>query len=169
MKYFRCLLIILFFTTMQLNSNFGFGAEKVDEKVTDSKLLAKILTQSKIMFINELNKKIEKRHIVRIFKLPYLDDNQTETELISGYDVYIGVCEFDEDPEFNVFHIGRLGEIKQIIWAKSFFDGKRDVSTIILKTTEYSDQYYQHHPNVKIKRETLNLNVTSGAINIIKK
>jgi hypothetical protein len=168
MKYLRCFLLILFLTIMQINGSLGLGAGKVAERVTDSKLLAKILTQSEIMLINELNQKIEKRHIVRIFKLPYLDGDRTETELISGYDIYVGVCEFDEEPEFNVFHIGKIGEIKQIIWDKSFFDGKKDVSHIIVKTTEYSNLYYRYHPKLRVKRETLNLNVTADTISMMK-
>jgi hypothetical protein len=121
------------------------------------------------MFLNDMDRGSEKNHIIRIFKLPYFGNKRTdETELVYGYDVYVGVCEIDEEPECNVFYIGKVGEIKQIIWGKSFFDGAKDVTNIVLKTAAYSDNHYHYYPKYKIKRNIINLNITVNTIKITK-
>jgi hypothetical protein len=165
----RWVLIILCFITMQFNINFVFGAEKIGQKITDNKLLIKLLTYSEMTFLNKLDQKNEKNHIIRIFKLPEMKSDSNETELVSGYHVYIGVCDYDEDPVCNVFYIGKTGEINAATWGKSSFNGKKYLSNIVLKTTEYSSQYYRYYPKTKIKNITINLKISTDGISITKK
>jgi hypothetical protein len=163
MKNMRWFFILLFLASIQLNTTFVFGAETINKKTTESKLLVKILTESEIVLLNDT----ETNHIIRIFKLPYVENNH-ETELLCGYDVYVGVCERGEGTEGNVFYIGKVGEIKHIQCGKSFLDGTKDVTNIVLETADYSDQYYHYYPKIKVQKNTIKLNITSDAISITK-
>jgi hypothetical protein len=122
--------------------------------------MIKILALSNMIDLSKMDEDIDKDLLLRVYEVPVLEENDCfpESHGVCTYDYYISVSQYDEDPEYNVFKIGTLGQITKFKWKKT---DQPDTAKIEILTTKYSldAQKYNHKlPNIE-NRFLLTVNV----------
>ena len=138
-------------------------------KKIDDKLLTEILCNSQLINANEIESKIEKNHILKVYKVPVKRDIQG-TYLTAEYKIYLAISEYDEKPKQAVFYLGKYGDISNVKWLESTYDKnkKRYVSKIKVSVLNYSTNVFNYTSELKRKKEIFNLSITVDRIKIIE-
>ncbi len=112
------------------------NSEPIIKKINDP-FVVKIMASSEIIELNQLQRKIEKNLIVRVYKLSGSEENSCfpESHGICKYKYYIATSQIDENPIVNAYFIGELGEIIQYRWEKT---NQIDTAIIDITVNKYT-------------------------------
>jgi hypothetical protein len=103
----------------------------------NAKELMKVLALSNFIELNKIETKFEKDLILSMYEMPAIEENDCfpESHGVCAYDYCLAVSQYDEDPEYNVFKIGRFGQIAAYKWIK---EDRPDYAEIELLINKYS-------------------------------
>ena len=77
------------------------------------------------------------------------------------YDYYVSVSQYDEDPEYNVFKVGRFGQTTSFKWIK---EDKPDYAEIELLTNKYSSAALKFNNKLKNVEKRILLKIDAESV-----
>jgi len=112
------------------------NSEPIVKKINEP-LAVKIMASSMVVELNNLQENIEKKLIVRFYKLAGSEENNCfpESHGICKYKYYIATSQIDENPIINAYYLGELGEIIKYSWEKT---SQIDTAIINIKVNKYT-------------------------------
>lgn len=93
------------------------NAEEMVKSINDP-LLVKILAQSKMTDLNQLQPAVEKPLWLKIYRLSDDGENNCfpESHGICRYRYYLATSQLDDSPVSKAYYLGELGEITRYQW-----------------------------------------------------
>lgn len=128
-----------------------------------TKELKKVLALSNFIDLNLIETNFEKDLILRVFEMPVTEQNDCfpESHGVCNYDYYLSVSQQDEYPDFNVFKIGRFGQIISYKWIR---EDKPDYAEIEILTYKYSSAALKYNKKLKNEEKRLLLKIDVNGV-----
>lgn len=128
-----------------------------------TKELKKVLALSNFIDLNLIKTNFEKDLILRVFEMPVTEQNDCfpESHGVCSYDYYLSVSQHDEYPDFNVFKIGRFGQIISYQWIR---EDKPDYVEIEILTCKYSSAALKYNKKLKNEEKRLRLKINLNGV-----
>ncbi len=145
-----------------LPPGFVAGEGSHPKKIND-KILVKILNESKMQFLNDLDPKVEKTLSLRLFPVPNSGACVRETEAVCSFDYYLAVSEFDEHPAQSVFFLGQMGELTEFRWAEG---AKSDQAKVSWTQLKYPTSALKAENSLKQESKIVNAEIAVSGIKL---
>jgi hypothetical protein len=128
-----------------------------------AKELKKVLALSNFIDLNLIKTNVEKDLILRVFEMPVTEQNDCfpESHGVCNYDYYLSVSQYDEYPDFNVFKIGRFGQIISYKWIR---EDKPDYVEIEILTYKYSSAALKYNKKLKNEEKRILLKIDVSGV-----
>ncbi len=122
------------------------------------KSLEKAIAYGSIQELNNINPKVEKNLLVRLYESPIYSENCfKETHGICHYRYFLSVSTFDEYPEVNIYNIKQVGEISEIKWLNK---QSSDYAEIKFTFNKYTKAALNNNSSLKNKIEDILVKLT---------